>query len=204
MTTAERLLRSLDEPIATDWGRITVSGSIGIALSDGPRSSPERLLRDADVALYRAKAAGRGRAELLDAESDAAALRSVSIGGELARAIASSEFTLVFQPVVSLSTDRIASLEALVRWEHPSLGMLLPAAFLGVAERSVHMAAIGRWVLEEACSACARWRRGGPCRGGHQCQRGGGAAGRRWLRRPRPRGPRTGRPPARPPDAGDP
>ncbi|CAN5616410.1 hypothetical protein BH23CHL8_BH23CHL8_13950 [soil metagenome] len=163
---AERLLRSLDEPIITARGRISVTGSIGIAIADGPEATAESLLRDADIALYRAKEAGKNRWVLLDVASRATALRALSIASELARAVADQELELEFQPIVSLTTGGIDALEALIRWRHPTLGPLLPSEFLAAAERSVHMEAIGRWVLDEACAAAASWPRSGSARVG--------------------------------------
>jgi diguanylate cyclase (GGDEF)-like protein len=156
---ADRLLGSLEAPIAMDRGEVTVRVSIGIALSARTGADAEHLLRDADLALYRAKSAGKDRWALLDPEASAMAVRSLSIASELARALEDGEFALGFQPIISLTDGTIESFEALLRWDHPTLGMLLPGEFLPAAERSVHMPAIGRWVIEQACSAAAGWQR---------------------------------------------
>lgn len=158
---AQRILDALEHPVPTDRGQVRVGASIGVALSDLSGRSAEHLLRDADLALYRAKSAGKHRWAILDTETRSAALRSLSIAGELGPAIAQQQLALAFQPVMSLSDGRIESMEALVRWNHPRLGTLLPAEFLPVAERSVHMPTLGRWVLEEACATAASWRRAG-------------------------------------------
>ena len=156
---ARRLLQQLEGPIVTERGRVVVSASIGVSLSDRSGRSAETLLRDADLALYRAKAEGKHRWSLLDPETSAAALRSLSVAADLPRALEADEFELTFQPIVSLADGRIESLEALLRWNHPTLGTLLPGEFLPAAERSIHMPTIGRWVLEEACTAAAGWCR---------------------------------------------
>ncbi len=140
-------------------GQVSVSVSAGIALSARTGADAEHLLRDADLALYRAKSAGKKRWAMLDPEASAMAVRSLSIASELARALEADEFVLYFQPIVSLADGEIESFEALLRWDHPTLGMLLPGEFLAAAERSVHMPAIGRWVIEQACSTAAGWQR---------------------------------------------
>ena len=161
VSIAERILAGLEEPIHSGGRQFAVSASIGIALSGMSGLSPEHLLRDADLALYEAKAAGKRRWALLDAEARRLALRSLSVVGELPRALEHHEFRLAFQPIVSLTDGSIESMEALLRWEHPTLGLLSPGEFLPAAERSIHMRAIGRWVMEEACAAAAEWRRDG-------------------------------------------
>ena len=161
VSVAERILAGLEEPIHSGGRQFAVSASIGIALSGMSGLSAEHLLRDADLALYEAKAAGKHRWALLDAEARRLALRSLSVVGELPRALEHHEFRLAFQPIVSLTDGSIESMEALLRWEHPTLGLLTPSEFLPAAERSIHMRAIGRWVIEEACAAAAEWRRSG-------------------------------------------
>ncbi len=161
ISICERILAGLEGPIESGGRQFAVSASIGIALSGLSGPSVEHLLRDADLALYEAKAAGKHRWALLDAEARQLALRSLSVAEELRRALAQHEFRLAFQPIVSLTDGSIESMEALIRWEHPTLGLLSPGEFLPAAERSVHMRAIGRWVLEEACAAAAEWRRSG-------------------------------------------
>ncbi len=156
---AERLLRLVADPIVTEHGQSVVHASIGIAIADGPDATADSLLRDADVALYQAKGTGKDRWSLINDSSRAEALRSVSIVAELGDAVAGRELELFFQPVVSLATGAIDSFEALLRWNHPTHGSLLPGAFLPAAEHSAHMRAVDRWVLEEACGIAAGWRR---------------------------------------------
>jgi diguanylate cyclase (GGDEF)-like protein len=158
---AERLLGCLDEPVSTDRGQVTTSISVGVALAGRAGPGVEQLVRDADLALYRAKSEGKHRWAMLDPETRALAMRSLSIAGQLPRALAEREFALSFQPIVSLADATLESFEALLRWEHPSLGVLQPSEFLPALERSTQMPAVGRWVLEEACSAAAGWRRSG-------------------------------------------
>ena len=139
---AERILAALRSPVSTDAGDVTVSGSIGIAIAVPGVTDPQTLLREADVALYHAKAAGRDRCALLDPAEQAAALRSLSVPSELARAVGEQEFELRYQPIVSLATGRIESFEALIRWNHPVLGLLSPSEFIHAAEHSAQMPAM--------------------------------------------------------------
>jgi EAL domain-containing protein (putative c-di-GMP-specific phosphodiesterase class I) len=115
-------------------------------------------MRDADLAMYRAKALGKGRFELFSPDLYVDALRTLGIRNDLARAFERSQLELHFQPIVSLATGAVEAFEALIRWRHPTLGMIMPAEFLPLAEASGASAQIGRWVLMEACAAAAAWQ----------------------------------------------
>jgi diguanylate cyclase (GGDEF)-like protein len=158
---AGRILTAVGDPLAVADRIVTVTASAGFAISGigpGTRRAGD-LSRDAELALFEAKKAGKHRWTRLDPVASASALQRLSLESELARAVSRREFELLFQPIVSLTADRIDSMEALIRWHHPTLGLLPPSDFLAAAERSVHMPLIGQWVLEEACRTAAAWRR---------------------------------------------
>ncbi|MCB1608547.1 MAG: EAL domain-containing protein [Xanthomonadales bacterium] len=133
-TLAKRVIESLSEPMRVGNKELFTSASIGIAASHPRYLRAEELLRDADVAMYRAKAEGRQRFELFDERLRAEALRVLDLEGDLRRAIARNEFEPHFQTIVSLTDEKVIGYEALLRWHHPERGLLLPADFLGVAE----------------------------------------------------------------------
>jgi diguanylate cyclase (GGDEF)-like protein/PAS domain S-box-containing protein len=156
--TAERLLETLQMPVPIGDLAVNVPASIGIAVVDEP-AAPESLMRDADIALYRAKGDGKGRVAEFDASMRWEAYERLRLRTELARVVEQNELELVFQPIVSTETDEIVGAEALVRWEHPKLGTIPPLEFVPIAEESGIIVTIGRWVLETACAAAARWNR---------------------------------------------
>jgi diguanylate cyclase len=159
---AERVGRAIAAPFGLDESEAFVTGSVGIALSSGPATRPESLIRDADTAMYRAKERGKGRYELFDEAVRARAVERLETENALHRAIERGELRLHYQPVVDLPDGRTRGLEALVRWEHPARGLLPPAEFVPLAEETGLILELGRWVLREACRDAARWRRRGP------------------------------------------
>ncbi|MEE8572176.1 MAG: GGDEF domain-containing phosphodiesterase, partial [Gemmatimonadota bacterium] len=132
--------------------------SIGIASSDDYTGDPENLLRDADTAMYRAKARGRARVEVFDKTMHARAMKVLELESDLRTALEQGQFRLVYLPVVSLESGKITGLEALIRWEHPERGLVSPAEFVPVAEETGVIMPIGLWVLEEACTQMANWK----------------------------------------------
>ncbi|WP_216324323.1 putative bifunctional diguanylate cyclase/phosphodiesterase [Deinococcus aestuarii] len=153
---AARFLGALNPPVAVRDLTLTVGASVGIALRGGGEDG-EALLRNADVALYRAKAGRRGRAQLFDASMHAAVVEGVQVEAELRAALTRGEFELHYQPLVDLRTGRAGGVEALVRWPHPTRGLLGPEAFLEVAEETGLVVPLGRWVLRAACREVAGW-----------------------------------------------
>jgi diguanylate cyclase (GGDEF)-like protein/PAS domain S-box-containing protein len=148
---ADRLQAIFTKPFDIGLGRpYTSSGSIGIALST-PESTPETLLRDADVAMYRAKERGRGRAEEFDERLRARALDRLALMSDLPHALANDELVLLYQPILSTPQCQIVSVEALVRWDHSTRGLLSPDVFIGLAEETGLILPIGDWILERAC-----------------------------------------------------
>jgi diguanylate cyclase (GGDEF)-like protein len=154
---AERVQYDLSAPFDLDGHEVVTGASIGIALWRPAYQRAEEVLRDADIAMYRAKALGRGRHEVFDPSMHAHAVAVLRTEMELRRALERGEFRLHYQPIVSLSGDGIAGFEGLLRWEHPHRGLILPAEFLPVAEETGLMVPLGRWVLREGCRQMAAW-----------------------------------------------
>jgi diguanylate cyclase (GGDEF)-like protein/PAS domain S-box-containing protein len=152
-----RVLQALEVPIEVESQFVTVSASVGIAVADA-ESTASSLLRDADVAMYRAKLTGRGRSVVYEPAMRAAAMERLRLETDLVHALVANQFRLEYQPVVSLTTNLVIGFEALLRWDHPDLGVVAPDTFIPIAEDSGLIVQIGRWVLGEACRQAARWR----------------------------------------------
>jgi diguanylate cyclase (GGDEF)-like protein/PAS domain S-box-containing protein len=138
---------------------ITVSASVGIAVGDRPAA--QDLLRDADIALYRAKGAGRDQSIVFEEAMQLAANERLALRSELDAALGAGEFTLLYQPIFDLRDLHIEGVEALIRWNHPTKGMIAPDQFIPALEDSGQIVDVGRWVLGEACSQLARWEAAG-------------------------------------------
>src|SRR5688500_449783 len=159
---AERIEEALSFPINLGGAEVTTSASMGIVTSSMSQEQPEQLLRSADMAMYRAKAAGRARYEMFDRAMHSDALARLQLETDLRRAVDQGEFRLHYQPLVSLRTGRVTGLEALVRWEHPERGLVQPAGFIAIAEETGLIVPIGRWVLVEACRQMKQWHASHP------------------------------------------
>lgn len=158
--TVERMQRAVAAPFVLDERLVTVGISLGVVLYADWHRQAEDVLRDADIALYRAKARGKGQYAVFDATMHAQVIAEMVLETDLRRAIEQSELRVYYQPVMHLPTSQIHGFEALVRWQHPTLGLLTPGDFLPLAARIGLDVTIDRWVLAEACRQLQGWQRG--------------------------------------------
>jgi diguanylate cyclase (GGDEF)-like protein len=155
---AQHFQRALLSPVVVAQKEHVVTASIGIVLANGADRNPDGLLRDADIAMYRAKQRGHGNWELFDEALRDRALERIATERALRHAIETGELRLHYQPIVTLDGGTLHSTEALVRWQHPERGLLSPGEFIPIAEESALILAIGAWTLREACEQAYRWR----------------------------------------------
>lgn len=155
---AERVQASLSLPFDLNGQEVFTSASIGIALNTTGYDNPENLLRDADIAMYRAKSGGAAGYEIFNTDMHATAVALLQLETDLRNALERQEFRLQYQPLVSLSHGRIIGFEALIRWQHPQRGLQNPDDFIKVAEEAGSIARIGQWVLYTACSQLREWQ----------------------------------------------
>src|SRR5438067_5276583 len=155
---AERLMKELTAPFMLAGKEVFTSVSIGIALSNAGYEEPEDILRDADTAMYRAKSLGKARFEVFDADMRASVMARLQLETDLRRALERQEFQNFYQPIVSLSSGQIVGFEALLRWNHPTRGLVPPSEFIPVAEDTGLIRELGWWNLREACRQMTVWR----------------------------------------------
>jgi diguanylate cyclase (GGDEF)-like protein/PAS domain S-box-containing protein len=156
---ADRISVQLRSPLNLDGRDVFTSASIGIALSQSNYNHAFELLRDADIAMYRAKAKGKSCYEVFDSEMYAQAIAQLQLENDLRQALAQNEFHVYYQPIISAKTGKLAGFEALVRWQQPQRGFVSPAQFIPTAEEMGLIVPLGEWILETVCQQISRWRK---------------------------------------------
>ena len=158
LAVAENVSRQLHRPFVLSGHSVVVTASIGVALGDAAHHQADSLLRNADIAMYRAKSNGKGQHVVFDAGMHTDSLARLELGNDLRRAILNDEFRLQYQPIVHIESGRFDEVEALVRWQHPTRGLISPAEFIPVAEETGVILPLGEWVLEKACQQTVKWQ----------------------------------------------
>lgn len=156
--TAERLMKVLTPPFVLSGKEVFTSASIGIALSNSAYENPDDMLRDADTAMYRAKSLGKARYEVFDADMRASLVARLQVETDLRHALERQEFRNYYQPIVALESGRIVGFEALLRWQHPTRGLMGPDEFILIAEETGLIRDLGWWNLREACRQLSEWK----------------------------------------------
>lgn len=158
LRVASRIHKSMEEPVLLQGHEMVTSASVGIAIRHPNYDDADDVLRDADVAMYRAKNQGRGRSVVFDSTMHEQAIARLRIEEELRTAITKGQLRLCYQPIVCLKTQKIVGFEALIRWEHPERGLIAPADFLPMAEETGLIHPLGVWAMEQACKQALAWK----------------------------------------------
>ncbi len=162
MAVNERIHHTLGAPIIIGGSEIFITASIGIAFNTPEYKLPEHILRDADNAMYHAKVRGRAQHAVFDEEMRFSTMKTMTLENDLRRAVERREFKLHYQPIVNLETGGVSGFEALLRWDHPTEGIVLPEMFISAAEETGLIVPLGDWVLETACSQIGHWQNSFP------------------------------------------
>jgi predicted signal transduction protein with EAL and GGDEF domain len=154
---AERLIENVSVPYSIEGHHVTIGATLGISLAPEDGTDPDQILQNADLALYRSKSDGRGGYRFFEPGMDARALARRALELDLRAGIGRGEFEIYYQPLLDIQRSKIISFEALLRWNHPQRGLMLPDGFLSVAEETRLIIPIGEWVLRTACKDAMRW-----------------------------------------------
>lgn len=154
---AQRIINAIEEPYEIDGHQLSIGVSVGIAIAPENGCEPDELLKNADLALYRAKTDGRGALRFFEPEMDTRIRMRRQLQRDLRRAVIAGEFELLYQPIIQLDSEKITGFEALLRWNHPELGTIMPEDFIPVAEDTGLMPRLGEWVIRQACQRAATW-----------------------------------------------
>ena len=154
---AQRIIEVVSEPYDIDGHQVIIGTSVGIAVGPADGASPDQLMRNADLALYRAKDKGRGIFRFFEPEMDTQMQARRAMEGDLRKALVAGEFELHYQPVVNLERNEITGFEALIRWHHPVKGMIAPGEFIPLAEENGFIVQLGEWALRNGCATAAGW-----------------------------------------------
>jgi diguanylate cyclase (GGDEF)-like protein len=164
MVVGERIMAALRMPFTIEDNEVLVRASVGIAERSTPSESPAELMRNADVAMYTAKAGGKGRVSIFEPAMHAAVVARHALTSRLQRAVVTQQFVVLYQPIIHLDSGKVAGVEALVRWKQPDGTLVAPGEFMSLAEETGLILPLGRWVLETACREAAGWRELAPDR----------------------------------------
>jgi diguanylate cyclase (GGDEF)-like protein len=156
-TLARRIIEVISRPFNLDGHQVMIGTSIGIAVAPADGNDPDRILKNADMALYRAKADGRAAYRFFEPEMDSKMQARRTLEIDLRRALSQAEFELYYQPLVNLQEERVSAFEALIRWNHPTRGQIPPTEFIPLAEEIGLIVSIGKWVLHKACAEASAW-----------------------------------------------
>jgi diguanylate cyclase (GGDEF)-like protein len=154
---AQRVIEVVSEPYEIEGQQVDIGTSVGIAIGPGDGAEPGQLMRNADLALYRAKSEGRGAFRFFEAEMDAQMQERRNMERDLRAALSAGQFELHYQPIVNLESNGISAFEALIRWRHPERGLIPPGLFIPLAEEIGFIVPLGAWVLRQACATAAAW-----------------------------------------------
>jgi diguanylate cyclase (GGDEF)-like protein/PAS domain S-box-containing protein len=160
----ERIQEILKEPFILGGREVFISTSIGIALRDAKYKTPEEMLRDADIAMYRAKSKGKGRHEIFNREMREQVSNRLRLETELRLALERGEFSVFYQPIMEIAANQLIGFEALVRWFHPERGQVMPGEFIPIVEETGLIVPLGEWILRESCRQIREWQRRFPAR----------------------------------------
>ena len=158
ISTTNRIQNEIRMPVTLEGHQVYTSASVGIVSEISGYEQPEDVLRDADIAMYRAKALGKDRFEIFDPRLRAQAISRLEMESDLRKALDGDQFSLYYQPIMALGVDQVVGFETLLRWRHPKRGMISPADFIPIAEETGLIIPLGKWVLQNACAQAKRWQ----------------------------------------------